>query len=151
MIFIAHRGNLFGPQPENENKIPYLQNAIDKGFFVEVDIIDYDGNDVFTLGHDTKQEQVSSKFLRNKHIFAHAKNFKSLNGLLNHGVNCFYHTEEDYVLTSENKIWVYPGVKPSNHKNCIIVLPELYEMNEWKNAYGICSDFVANYRKEFEV
>ena len=50
MIFIAHRGNLSGPQPENENKLAYIQAALDKGFSVEVDVIDFDEHDTFTLG-----------------------------------------------------------------------------------------------------
>ena len=44
MLFISHRGNLSGPQPENENKVSYIQAAIDKGFSVEVDVIDFDGH-----------------------------------------------------------------------------------------------------------
>ena len=56
MIFIAHRGNLSGPQPENENKLAYIQAALDKGFSVEVDVIDFDEHDTFTLGHDNRQE-----------------------------------------------------------------------------------------------
>ena len=127
MLFISHRGNLSGPQPENENKLSYIQAALDKGFAVEVDVIDFDERDTFTLGHDKGQEEVPSKYFRQKNLFAHAKNFKSLEGLLKHGAHCFYHTDEEYVL------------------------PELYPMKPWRSAYGICSDYVAEYRKEFEV
>ena len=151
MIFIAHRGNLSGPQPENENKLSYIQAALDKGFAVEVDVIDFDEHDTFTLGHDKGQEEVPSKYFRQKNLFAHAKNYKSLEGLLKHGAHCFYHTDEEYVLTSENKIWCYPGVSYANNDNCIVVLPELYPMKPWRSAYGICSDYIAEYRKEFEV
>ena len=38
MNFIAHRGNTSGPQPSFENTEDYLQDAIDKGYHVEVDI-----------------------------------------------------------------------------------------------------------------
>ena len=38
MLFISHRGNLSGPQPENENKVSYIQAALDKGFAVEVEV-----------------------------------------------------------------------------------------------------------------
>ena len=61
MLFISHRGNLSGPQPENENKVSYIQAAIDKGFSVEVDVIDFDGHDTFTLGHDKGQEKVKER------------------------------------------------------------------------------------------
>ena len=93
MIFIAHRGNLHGPQPDNENKVSYIQAALDKGFNVEVDVIDFDGHDTFTLGHDKAQEEVRSKYFRQKNLFAHAKNYKCLSGLLKHGAHCFYHTD----------------------------------------------------------
>tara|TARA_Y100000004_G_scaffold36613_1_gene39321 strand:- start:277 stop:735 length:459 start_codon:yes stop_codon:yes gene_type:complete len=151
MLFISHRGNIYGPQPEKENTISYIEQALSDGYAVEVDVIDYDNIDTFTLGHDKKQEEVASKFFRQKNIFAHAKNYKCLSGLLKHGAHVFYHTDEEYVLTSENLIWCYPGVSFSNNDNCIIVLPELYPMKPWRSAYGICSDFVGNYRKELEV
>lgn len=126
MIFISHRGNILGPQPQNENKIFYIEEAIAKGYFVEVDIIDYNGIDLFTLGHDFKQETVSSKFLLRKEIIAHAKNLNCLIGLLKHKIHCFFHTNEKYIFTSKNLIWCYPGVEDSNNDRCIIVLPELF-------------------------
>ena len=73
MIFISHRGNLHGPQPENENKISYIQAALDKGFSVEVDVIDFDEHDTFTLGHDNNQEEVPSKYFRQKKPFRSRK------------------------------------------------------------------------------
>ena len=151
MIFIAHRGNLFGPQPDKENTISYIDTALQDGFAVEVDVLDYNDKGIFTLGHDKAQEEVNVNYITQKNLFAHAKNYKSLTGLLKHGAHCFYHTDEEYVLTSNNIIWCYPGVSYANNDNCVIVLPEIYPMKPWRSAYGICSDYVANYRKEFEV
>ena len=151
MIFIAHRGNLHGPNPGKENTISYIEQALSDNYAVEVDVIDFDGHDTFTLGHDKGQEEVASKYFRQKNLFAHAKNYKCLSGLLKHGAHCFYHTDEEYVLTSENIIWCYPGVSYQNNSDCVIVLPELYPMKPWRSAYGICSDYVAEYRKELEV
>ena len=37
MILISHRGNLNGPQPENENKPEYVEIAL-KNFNVEIDV-----------------------------------------------------------------------------------------------------------------
>ena len=34
----SHRGNLFGPIPERENKPDYIDEAISAGFNVEIDI-----------------------------------------------------------------------------------------------------------------
>ena len=38
MILIAHRGNTIGPNIEKENHPDYIDEAIKKGFDVEVDI-----------------------------------------------------------------------------------------------------------------
>ncbi|WP_415286508.1 hypothetical protein ABXT46_00215 [Candidatus Pelagibacter sp. Uisw_104] len=38
MFHISHRGNIFGPNKKNENKIDYIKNALNLGFGVEVDI-----------------------------------------------------------------------------------------------------------------
>ena len=147
MIYIAHRGNLYGPS-DRENTLHHINEALDKGFAVEVDVLDFRDN-LFYLGHDQEQCSVSKEFLSGKNIFAHAKNLKSLDSLMTHGIQCFYHTNEDYVLTSTNLIWAYPGQVLNDKTIC--VLPELYPMKDWKRCYGICSDYVANYRKEFEV
>ena len=32
MILIAHRGNINGPNPERENTVSYIQEALDKGY-----------------------------------------------------------------------------------------------------------------------
>ena len=38
MIYIAHRGNLAGPNSDDENKPEYLLKAINAGFYVETDL-----------------------------------------------------------------------------------------------------------------
>ena len=153
MLFISHRGNLHGPNTEKENTISYIEQALSDNFAVEVDVIDYDGHNTFTLGHDKAQEEVHFKWLleHRKNLFAHAKNYKCLSGLLKHGAHCFYHTDEEYVLTSNNIIWCYPGVSYQNNSDCVIVLPELYPMKAWRSAYGVCSDYIAEYREQLSV
>lgn len=44
MLFISHRGNLDGLNPKRENTKDYIQEAIDKGFQVEVDIRSKNGS-----------------------------------------------------------------------------------------------------------
>ena len=39
--FISHRGNLNGPDRDNENKQSYIEFALNKGFDVEIDIRTY--------------------------------------------------------------------------------------------------------------
>ena len=43
MILIAHRGNINGKQPKNENTIEYIMTALRKGYDVEIDICKWDG------------------------------------------------------------------------------------------------------------
>ena len=38
MIKIAHRGNFAGAQPEKENRILYLQDALENGYWIECDV-----------------------------------------------------------------------------------------------------------------
>ena len=38
MEIIAHRGNLNGPQPENENNPEYINSALELGFSAEIDV-----------------------------------------------------------------------------------------------------------------
>ena len=38
MILIAHRGNINGPNPIEENKPEYLLSTIEKGYHVELDL-----------------------------------------------------------------------------------------------------------------
>ena len=49
-ILISHRGNLTGKQPELENTPKYIDRAIAKGFYCEIDVHGKDG--ALYLGHD---------------------------------------------------------------------------------------------------
>ena len=74
MIFIAHRGNLNGPNSIDENKPDYLLEAINKGYYVETDLWVID-NKLF-LGHDKPQYEINIDFLLNikDKLFCHCKN-----------------------------------------------------------------------------
>ena len=52
MILIAHRGNYNKIDIARENTIPYLYEAIEKGFDVEVDI--WKTSQGYMLGHDNQ-------------------------------------------------------------------------------------------------
>tara|TARA_B110000008_G_C16735623_1_gene470513 strand:- start:484 stop:684 length:201 start_codon:yes stop_codon:yes gene_type:complete len=61
MIIIAHRGNIYGPNKENENKPEYLIKAITNNLYVELDLWKID-NELF-LGHDNPQYKINIDFL----------------------------------------------------------------------------------------
>jgi hypothetical protein len=42
MRLISHRGNTIGPNPEMENSPLYIQETLDKGFDVEIDLSFWD-------------------------------------------------------------------------------------------------------------
>ena len=62
MILISHRGNLHGKQPERENTVQYINEALDKGFDVEIDLW---GKDNFLyLGHDGPVDLIDPVYLK---------------------------------------------------------------------------------------
>lgn len=147
MIYISHRGNLYKPQPKYENSIPYIQEALDRGYDVEVDVW-YNDRDGYYLGHDYPQYKVDIEFLTNTRLWIHCKNSLALYKLTNFkGLNYFWHQNDDYTLTSQNMIWCYPGktIPFLNKERAICVMPEIHLTNV-EGFGGICSDNIEYYR-----
>jgi hypothetical protein len=86
----------------------------------------------------------------NSRFWCHAKSIPTLETLLKLKANCFFHNKDDCVLTSQNKIWIYPGKRLV--KNSIAVLPETvnYSIDELKICKGICSDIIQKYKEIFK-
>ncbi len=142
MIYIAHRGNLKGPNEIDENKPEYLLEAINKGYYVETDLWKI-GNDLF-LGHDKPTYKIEISFLLNikQYLFCHCKNIDALYYIIqNHtDIECFHHHSDECVLTSKNHLWNYPGTKLTNLSIC--VMPEYVKQFVDPICYGVCSDYV---------
>jgi len=145
MLLISHRGNISGPQPKLENTIAYIEQAIDQGFDVEIDVCKWDG-EYFYLGHDKPGEAVSPSWFYFKPVWVHAKDHTALNELIKRGIHCFWHNTDRYTLTSEGCIWTYPG-EPGG-ENCICVHPEQRE--DWQEFAGICGDNIKKYKEELK-
>lgn len=147
MKYIAHRGNLSGPKADYENKPSYIDRAISEGFDVEVDVWLIHEN--LFLGHDQADTQIDALFLfeRMDKLWCHAKNLEALVFLVKQGFNCFYHDRDDYVLTSKNIIWAYPGQKVDKHTVCVMPerTPQQYTDVDIMDCYGICTDYVYEY------
>lgn len=154
--WIAHRGNIFGPDPKQENHPDYLTKAIEEGYEVECDIWGVDG--ALWLGHDGPQYEVPVEFLT-KHIeslWLHCKNAEAFGIMITrHALwNFFWHQKDDYVITSHLFIWCFPGKNPPAKVDCIVVMPE-YDINvaavpaylHHHNAEGVCSDYIGTIRK----
>jgi|APSaa5957512622_1039677.scaffolds.fasta_scaffold176461_2 glycerophosphoryl diester phosphodiesterase len=145
MIIIAHRGNIAGPNPARENHPDYITEAVERGYHVEVDVWYTKTGELF-LGHDMPQYEVSPEFLTNDKFFCHAKNIDALNFLVKREINCFSHDKDPVVLTSQGKLWMFPGTKPpADVSNAIFVMPEACsdDDKDWyvKGCYGVCTDF----------
>lgn len=145
MILISHRANFEGPDPSFENSPEKISHAISNNISVEIDIRLHKNE--FYLGHDEPQYQTSLSFLlENKsYLWIHCKDKESFGELLKiYELNCFWHQNDDYTLTSHGYIWAYPGKEPTG-RNCIAVMPEYCWTLEnviSKQFWGICSDHI---------
>jgi hypothetical protein len=144
MLFIAHRGNINGPDIINENTIIQINKALKIGYDVEIDI--WKINNIIYLGHDSPNYQINNNFLLNNKIWCHAKNIEALEYCIENNIQCFSHDIDDYTITSSGYIWCYPGKKLA--KNSICVMPELSNNTiDFTIPYAICTDYVIKYEK----
>lgn len=147
MKIIAHRANLNGPNSRYENQISSINNCLDLGYDVEIDVRLLDSK--LYLGHDEPNVIITEKDLRKikKKVWIHCKNLDAISFFkkLNDEFNYFWHQNDSYTLTSKGYIWAFPGEKLS--PECISVMPELNNsLNDIKtlkkiNISGICTDY----------
>jgi hypothetical protein len=145
MIVISHRGNLTGPNKELENKITYIENALQFNFDVEIDVRFINNN--WYLGHDYLQEQVDINWFKKykDRLWLHCKNERAIIELSNTNLHYFWHENDKLTLTSKNIIWAYPST--NKIKNSIDVLPEAFlaEKYDFNYVLGICTDYPLKY------
>jgi len=150
MRFIAHRGNIFGPNPLYENSPEYILNAIHQGYDCEIDIWVFSEHNIF-LGHDYPQYKISVDFILNyiDSLWIHCKNETALYycNILSriYNIHYFYHDKDHYTITSKNIIWGNIGriVLPGS----ICVMPEYSNYGfDLCICGGICSDFIYYYK-----
>jgi hypothetical protein len=137
---ISHRGNLDGPNPTQENHPDYLTKALQLGFDVELDVW-YRAGEVH-LGHDAPQYTTTLQFLKNDKFWCHAKDLAALELMLENNIHCFWHQDDDFTLTSKGYIWTYPK-KPACSKS-VLVMPKRKKIE--KGCYGICTDYILDYK-----
>lgn len=147
MKIISHRGNISGPNIARENSPEYIDEALDLGYDVEIDV--WYKNDNFYLGHDMAIYKIHIVWLLNRasKLWVHCKNTEVLDILLRYQmIHCFWHQTDDVTITSKKYVWAYPGKQPIY--NSIAVLPELKD-DDISQCLGVCTDnpkfFEANY------
>jgi hypothetical protein len=152
---IAHRGNTSGSLPERENTVSYIEEAIDKGFDVEIDVRAIERKKLerrayispytYILGHDNGETEVAYEWLllHSDRLWVHCKDLTSLRALYESPLNYFWHQEDDFTLTSKNIIWTYP-LKNITDKSVIVCFTqeEAEFWNEESEIFGICCDWV---------
>lgn len=144
MIYISHRGNLSGPNLKLENSPAYIDEALDSGYDVEVDV--WHKNDRFYLGHDSAEHKVPVGWFlhRSNKLWIHCKNHEAFRILLRYqSLNIFWHQTDDFALTSKGYVWCYPGIGPLDRS--VAVMPELDAPNLDKYD-AICSDEVSHFK-----
>ena len=140
MKFITHRGNIDGPNPEWENDPSRIEDVLNKGYDVEIDVWKI-GSKLF-LGHDGPQFPIDYGFIKNESLLCHAKNLEALEYMLKmDDVHCFWHQEDHYTITSNGYIVSYPGYAVTPKTICM--RPEAQSYTQlYGSAYAICSDYV---------
>lgn len=146
MILISHRGNINGPNPERENSPKYIDEALNAGYQVEVDLWVIEGS--LFLGHDEPQYGIDLPWLNQRcdDLWLHCKNIEALEYLNILPFDCFHHfwhENDTATITSQRWIWAYPGKQPIKYS--IAVMPELYN-DDLSECRGICSDYIQNYK-----
>lgn len=145
MKLISHRGNLAGPNPEQENHPDYIWKAIRAGYDVEIDV--WFKNGKFMLGHDEPQYEFPFELLENHYnkLWIHCKDMDSLSQLneldsTGHKLNYFSHDQDLGVLTSRGYIW-----STNLYNRGILVMPEMFNKQPNEGTIGVCSDYITNY------
>lgn len=147
MILISHRGNINKKLPYYENEPSYIDDAINKGYDVEIDV--WCINNKIYLGHDEPQYEIDLTWIENRsrYLWIHCKNIDSVIFFKKTNLNFFWHQKDDITLTSKGFIWAYPGKQPI--VGSIAVMPEINNDNI-SQCLGICSDNIEKYKTEIK-
>ena len=145
MKIISHRGNLEGRIPEDENNPDYINEAIESGFDVEIDLWLYENG--FYLGHDEPEYQIDLKFLKNEKLWVHAKSMETAEFLYKQPlIHWFWHETDKMTLTSKGYIWCFPGY---SCKDCIIVDKSGRAPSCSDNIWGVCTDYPYRWETQY--
>ena len=146
MKLISHRGNLNGPNTEMENNPKYVEEAILRGYDVEIDVRVKDGK--LYLGHDEPQYPLDIDWLEINRliIWIHCRDIEIMSKFIEidprgNEAHFFWHDNNKISLTNKGYMWCSPGeIVPGG----IVYQP--IETDNIDGFYGVCSDNIENYR-----
>lgn len=139
---ISHRGNISGPESARENSPDFIDEAIDLGFDVEVDVRRIDGK--LYLGHDGPDYEVNLVWLlqRVRNLWIHCKNLEAARWL-GADLRCFCSISDPFCFITQGYLWLNDvEIEPKN--NCIVPLLNIDDLKRYKftdKPYGICTDY----------
>jgi hypothetical protein len=145
MILIAHRGNFNGPNLEKENKITYIEEAIDNGYEVEIDVRMHK-NTIYT-GHDKPLDLISCSWLKrfNDKLWIHCKDAETLKYFADLNLcNYFWHENDSFTITSKGFILSHVNNNIKKLSGQFIKI-NLDNKKIHGNFVGILSDYLIKY------
>ncbi len=151
MIIIAHRGLVQGPNSDLENEPQHIQQLLNAGWHVEIDVRhQLDG---WYLGHDHAQYPVSVEFLLQPRLWIHVKDTSASTHMMqlqqsHHHLNFFWHESDSRTLTSQHYWWTQPGHDLVYRS--VAVMPEwctsdVTECVQWP-CVAVCTDWGSKLR-----
>lgn len=154
MRYISHRGNIDGIRRDLENKPSQIDEAISRGFDVEIDLWLSDG--LLYLGHDRPEHKINDRFLidRSSNLWIHAKSIDTVSLLYRSDLNWFWHESDKFTLTSKGIPWSFLEIF---FENCVVNQPSdnskfwVERLYEKMNFHAICHDDIMRVRKEIGI
>lgn len=156
MLLIANRGNLFGSQPDRENTIDYLNEAMSLGYHVMADLWWHEGSFWFGNSRPTQKIQGDGRdWLRHasNSLWLHARNPGALLEATDLDLNVFWRQTDQYVLTSWAYLLGFNGV-PSYGNAFVHVFPQeeflvdnqqIEKILDWaQHDHAFCADYVGS-------
>jgi hypothetical protein len=150
-VYISHRGNINGVDERRENSPEYINEAIEAGYDVEVDVrLDHEGK--YWLGHDYPQYEIDKKWLtdRNSFLWIHAKNVQALIALKDDHRVFAHNCDDQTIISNSDYIWTH-DLSNITRRSVIPLLDKSHDIKVYANTefYGVCSDYVEYYKTEF--
>jgi hypothetical protein len=155
MIFISHRGNIDKIDRSRENTKDYIDEAIQSGYEVEIDIWRIN-SDLF-LGHDNAEKPVKLEWLaeRKNSLWIHTKNREAFEffTFINESYKFFWHTIEPYIFTSNGLIWAHDYNQIEKENLCIVPLLSLEQVmsEDVRDWHAICTDYPMQCEKKWSA
>ena len=150
LTLISHRGNINGRSLSDENQPLYIDEAIEAGYDVKIDLWFEKESNKFYLGNYEADYQVDVDWLgdRSTSLWIQCKNMDALSYFneyeaeVSNQFNYFSHDLDIGVLTSHKYIW-----STNLYDRGILVLPEVFKREPIETTMGICSYIIQYYNK----